>query len=92
MAKKIFILLTVHVDSGGVISYDMEKFDTKDDAHSAGEQHLKDWMAENDMTEECDADEYSDNTCKITRYDNLVEACDTMSIAEFDYNIKEFEI
>lgn len=94
MAKKIYILLTVKVDSDGCISYDMDKFDDAEQARSEGRKRLDDWMSNNDMVEDCEADDTHDGcTCRIKTYnDDLVEATDTMSIAEFDYHVKEFDI
>lgn len=94
MAKKIYILLTVKVDSDGCISYDMDKFDDAEQARSEGRKRLDDWMSNNDMVEDCEADDTHDGcTCRIKTYnDDLVEATDTMSIAEFDYHVKEFDV
>lgn len=94
MAKKIYILLTVKVDSDGCISYDMDKFDDAEQARSEGRKRLDDWMSNNNMVEDCEADDTHDGcTCRIKTYnDDLVEATDTMSIAEFDYHVKEFDV
>lgn len=94
MAKKIYILLTVKVDSDGCISYDMDKFNDAEQARSEGRKRLDDWMSNNDMVEDCEADDTHDGcTCRIKTYnDDLVEATDTMSIAEFDYHVKEFDV
>ena len=40
MTKKIYILLTVKVDSDGCISYDMDKFNDAEQAHSEGRKRL----------------------------------------------------
>lgn len=94
MTKKIYILLTVKVDSYGCISYDMDKFNDAEQAHSEGRKRLDDWMSDNNMVEDCEADDnYDGRTCRIKTYnDELVEATDTMSIAEFDYYVKEFDV
>lgn len=94
MAKKIYILLTVAVASDGCISYDMTKFNTRQEAQDAGKKELDGWMCENNFVEDGEQEEdYDGNTCRIKHYnDNLVEAIDTMSIAEFDYSVKEFEV
>ena len=94
MAKKIFILITVEVAADGSINYDMAKFEDIDTARAYGRKLLDEWMAENEMIDDCKAEDYYEGkTCRVKSYgSNLVEAIDNMSIAEFDFCIKEFEV
>ena len=94
MAKKIYILLTVEVAADGCISYDMAKFEDIEKARSYGRKRLDEWMSENEMIDDCNAEDCDEGkTCRIKTYGgDLVEAIDNMSIAEFDYCVKEFEV
>ena len=94
MAKKIYILLTVEVAADGCISYDMAKFEDIENARSYGRKRLDEWMSENEMIDDCNAEDCDEGkTCRIKTYGgDQVEAIDNMSIAEFDYCVKEFEV
>lgn len=94
MKKEIYILITVEVAADGCIDCEIEKFENIDKAHAYGRKRLCEWMSENEMIDDCNAEAcYEGKTCRIKTYCGLlVEAIDNMSIARFDYFIRRFEV
>ncbi|TGX80507.1 hypothetical protein E5358_12690 [Palleniella muris] len=92
MEQKLYILLTVNVDTNGSLGYSMGKYETLSEAQRAGENALIGWMEWQGFVEEGKEDSgYTGRLCRIKRYsDSWAEACDTDSVAEFDYMVEVF--
>lgn len=86
--KKIYILTVVSLEADGCLSFDTLVYNTYDEAESFGNELLDQWVAEH-----CEEDENGELTgVNVTRGTYFAEAMSTYSIAEFDYNISEFEV
>lgn len=90
--NKIVIMNIVTLDSEGHLNEYMERYNSVEDAKKDAEDKISEWLEENHLTLDDQNEDWEYDHARRIDYDHLIEVHDTMSIAELDVYIKEFDI